>query len=191
MGVLDALRSTRASLAEHDAAKTADEIARREAERDPAVVEAAQMLGMKDSEVVSVEEADEGLVITTTDGSQLVLVSPDRPDGAGKVGLMFLRKPRPDMVTDFPVYASGDSKDAAPSAPEVSLTGDAPAEPAPAELVELVDTTAGEPGVKPLDKLTKKELLAKIDDLRAAGADIDIPAKSSNADLIALIEAVN
>lgn len=193
MGVLDALRTTRASLAEHEAAKTEEERARREAERDPAVVEAAQMLGMKDSEIVSVAEADEGLIIVTSDRVELVLVPPDQPDAAGKVGLMFLVKPRGDMVTDFPVYThEGDTQ---PVVPVETDPGKVP----PAALVELIEEAApaeqeqtteapGPDDAKPLAERSKKELLATIDDLRADGKTIDIPPKATNADLVALIE---
>lgn len=171
MGVLDKLRDARTAIADHEAAKTAEELERREAERDPAVVEAAQMLGMKESEIVSVDEADEGLVIVTHDGVHLVLVAPDHPDALGKVGLMFLDKPAADMVTDFPVYARD--------------VDDTAAEP---------ETVEGDPAVEdepPLEKRSKRALADMIEKLNADGAGIEVPAKATKADLVALLQAAS
>lgn len=165
MGLLDTFRSTRTALAEHDNAKTAEEARRVEAEQDPVAVEAAQLLGMKPSEIVSVDDTDVGHVIVTSDGSQMVLVPPDRPDAAGKVGLMFLVAPKHDMVTDFPIYAH-------------DVTDEPPATEEP-----VAETTEAGETPKLLDEHSKAELVALAD-----AAAVDVPPKATKADLVALLQ---
>lgn len=73
---------------------------------DPTTI--ARKLGMKASEVLSTEEAPAGLVVRLFDGTVLIDVPADQPDGEGKAGVMFLVAPdgvKPDQPLGFPVYA--------------------------------------------------------------------------------------
>lgn len=72
-------------------------------------------LGVPEREVFAVEDAEEGVIVTTTDGQRYVEVPADRPDLDGKTGLMFLRPPTPTYNGTFPVYAHEQT----PPQPEV------------------------------------------------------------------------
>lgn len=67
------------------------------------IAEAAQLLGMKESEVVAVTGSPAGDLITTVDGT--VLVYCFAPDADGKTGLMFLAAPTEHYGGSFPIYA--------------------------------------------------------------------------------------
>lgn len=59
---------------------------------DPEVLtEAARRLGMKRSEIVSVVDTDAGRIIETIDGTAVIDVPADHPDGAGQTGLLIYR----------------------------------------------------------------------------------------------------
>lgn len=84
----------------------AEERERRAAEIPPAHIEAAEIVRVRPSEIVSVREAPEGLVITIRPSTAYVLVPEDRPDAEGKTGLMLLwPTPSPSTNRAFPVYA--------------------------------------------------------------------------------------
>ncbi len=73
------------------------------------LAEYASKLGMKVDELADVTRADEGVVITTRDGVQLVDVDEARPDAEGKSGLMRLIRPgeftaENPYAGNFPVY---------------------------------------------------------------------------------------
>src|SRR4051812_12283359 len=57
-------------------------------EANPDVVEAARLLGMKRSEILNVEDAREGVLVTLFDGTKFIIVPEDRPDPDGQSGLM-------------------------------------------------------------------------------------------------------
>ena len=73
----------------------------------------ARALGMKPSEVISVEDSPAGTVITTFDGQALIDVPVDRPDADGKSGLMLLAAPTVGYRGTFPIYAQPGADDAA------------------------------------------------------------------------------
>jgi hypothetical protein len=98
---------------------------------------AAQLLGAKESEIVSIGDAPAGVVIATADGGAYIVVPDDRPDREGKTGLMLLAAPSDapvlfDEATQrtcwnaFPLYVSdveltddgdGPSSELSPPAP--------------------------------------------------------------------------
>lgn len=64
----------------------------RPAHIDPVVLaEAARRLGAKRCEIVSVLDTDAGRIIETSDGTAVIDVPPDHPDGAGQTGLLVYR----------------------------------------------------------------------------------------------------
>jgi hypothetical protein len=67
----------------------------------------ARRMGMALREVSDVDVVDAGVFVEMFDGSQYIIVPPDRPDGEGKCGLMFARHPG-GAATQFPVYTSHD-----------------------------------------------------------------------------------
>lgn len=75
---------------------------------------AAELLGVPEREVVSVQDAKAGTVIQTFDGNAYINVT--GTDGAAQTGLMFLVPPHPkyDPRNGIPVY-SRDSSPAVPS----------------------------------------------------------------------------
>jgi len=61
---------------------------------DPQVLaEASAVTGMKKREIVEVIDTDAGRVVHTVDGSACIIVSRDRPDGAGQHGVMHYPRP--------------------------------------------------------------------------------------------------
>ena len=71
---------------------------------DKNISRAARLLSMRPQDIKSADEAPAGFVMTTFDGVTMVDVPEDRPDGAGKTGLMLLVKPNPEREYTFPVY---------------------------------------------------------------------------------------
>jgi len=65
-------------------------------------IEAARLTGMKEREVLAVDDTPAGDVIRCFDGT--VLLNAVRPDGAGRTGLMFLVAPHDGYHGTFPVY---------------------------------------------------------------------------------------
>jgi len=51
------------------------------------------MLGMAEREIVTVKRRRGGVVIAAYDGQPLIVVPVDRPDGAGRTGIMFFGEP--------------------------------------------------------------------------------------------------
>ena len=68
------------------------------------LITAATVLGVPTSEIASVDDSPAGDVVVTTDGVAYLIVPEDRPDGAGRTGLMFLAAPHEGYVGPFPVY---------------------------------------------------------------------------------------
>lgn len=64
----------------------------------------ARALKISEDEVAAVRDADEGLIVTTTDGVQYIVVDKGRPDANGRHGVMFLVPPTPRYRGDFPVF---------------------------------------------------------------------------------------
>jgi hypothetical protein len=58
---------------------------------DETRADAARRLGMKPSEITAVVDTDAGRIVTTADGTALIDVPVDRPDGAGQTGLLVYR----------------------------------------------------------------------------------------------------
>ncbi len=78
----------------------------------PAILAASKLTGMKPSEIHSVTEESEGVVIVTrVAGPRMVVVSAAKPDALGRSGLMLL-DPAPHAA--WPIYA----REAPPDAPE-------------------------------------------------------------------------
>lgn len=68
--------------------------------------DAARLLGMKTSEIASVEDTDAGVVIGTTDGVYTIVVPEDHPDAEGKTGPMYYGAPSNPYRGSAPVYAA-------------------------------------------------------------------------------------
>jgi hypothetical protein len=61
---------------------------------DPALrAEAAKQVGMAVHEVIAVRDIDAGRIITTKDGSSVIVVPPDRPDAWGQTGTLVYETP--------------------------------------------------------------------------------------------------
>lgn len=56
--------------------------------------QAAELVGAAEREISRVCRRRHRVLITTVDGHTVVAVPFDRPDGAGRTGLLWLRKPR-------------------------------------------------------------------------------------------------
>jgi len=68
------------------------------------IAEVAAAIGMAAHEVVKLEVVDQGGLITTSDGKQMIVVPEDRPDYEGKTGLMWWHPPHAKYSDPFPVY---------------------------------------------------------------------------------------
>lgn len=66
--------------------------------------QAARTLSLREAQVTDVEDSDEGVLIRTTDGVVYIVVDPDRPDGAGRSGVMLLAKPKESGDYAIPVF---------------------------------------------------------------------------------------
>jgi len=89
---------------------------------------AAELLGHPAHEVADVTETPAGTVVVMHAGHAYIVVSKDRPDGAGRHGVMYHKAPKPGYSGSFPVYtptpeerattAKAEAKDAAESKAE-------------------------------------------------------------------------
>lgn len=80
--------------------------------------DAAQLLGMKESEVEKVGRVEEGTSVLLFDGSEVLIVPKSSPDAQGRHGLMLRRAyGQQDLL---PVYDAGEAEDEdeAPAEPE-------------------------------------------------------------------------
>ena len=66
--------------------------------------DAAELLGVPESEIVEVLDGPAGDLISTTDGQTYVHLPADSPDASGRSGLMFLQPPHDGYIGPFPVY---------------------------------------------------------------------------------------
>lgn len=113
--------------------------------------EATALLGAAAGEIVDVVEEAFGHVIKHRDGSSYVAVAADKPDAAGKTGLMYLTAPTPTYEGTFPVFApSAGAPDPAPAPPEpaadqVPAPDTAPEAPAAAETAAADEPAGAEP----------------------------------------------
>ena len=57
------------------------------------LAEAARAIGMAPNEIIDVTDVDAGRIITTHDGSKVIVVPADRPDGAGQTGVLVYHWP--------------------------------------------------------------------------------------------------
>lgn len=72
--------------------------------------EAAEISGMKQSEITGLEDAPAGVLIHVFDGSTLIWVDPKNPDDEGKSGLMYLTAPHDPYFGALPVYTQPVTK---------------------------------------------------------------------------------
>jgi hypothetical protein len=117
---------------------------------------AAARLGVPVSEVRDVLPHEAGQVIVTTDGVTYIDVPADRPDGAGKSGLMYLSAPTEKYSDAFPVY----------TAPELDEVDRDAGVMTKADLV----ARAKELGIEATGKWGEAKLLKAIADAEAASA---------------------
>lgn len=68
------------------------------------IEQAAARLGIPASELAEVYDTPAGWVFVGVDGSRLIDVPADSPDGDGKTGLMFFTLPHDRYRGTFPVY---------------------------------------------------------------------------------------
>lgn len=142
---------------------------------------AAARLGLPESEIRDVTAHEAGTVIVTTDGIAYLDVPADRPDGAGKTGLMYLAAPHDRYGDAFPVY----------TAPEL-LDGDLERDTPVVTKADLV-ARAKELGIDATGKWGEPKLLKAIADAEAAAAAAtaggEPPAPASPEELRAALEA--
>ncbi len=69
----------------------------------------ARDLGMKNAEILAVEDSEAGLIVDVFDGTRLVIVPEDNPDADGKTGVMYLVAPvsatGQPYTGDAPIFA--------------------------------------------------------------------------------------
>jgi hypothetical protein len=73
-------------------------------EKAQKTAEAARRLGAGPWEVTDVEDGDSGLIVTLFDGGKYIIVPDDRPDLAGRTGVMYLNPPTSSYAGVFPVF---------------------------------------------------------------------------------------
>lgn len=125
------------------------------------IAEAADAIGMKEREVVSVTDSPAGSIVTTFDGNAVIVVDADRPDAAGQTGPL--------------IYAQVDPK---ASFPIGTFAGEGPD---PAELF------AGDVDLESLSRDELLDLIAARNAERAANEQL--PTKGTKDQLIKVLEA--
>ncbi len=108
--------------------------------------EAAQVLGMKKREVLSVQDSPAGPVIETFDGCAYIVVPDDLPDAAGRTGLMLFRAPSANGSWAMPVY---EQPGAADTEVEPAPDDDGPTEAAETGEAQVSDTEPVDTEVDP------------------------------------------